>query len=100
MPDVLAGRTAVGEYRQAHKLLGAGGWYKKLPEDHTPLQNILLDKLLALGFNSEHEFFIASDDFKAKALGYINKPDFEKRLTEVSKEEVAVLYKAYREEWE
>jgi len=57
---ILAGRNAVEAYRTAHTKLYEKGWHKSIPEEHTPLLNIMLEPLRGLGFNSLQEFFDAS----------------------------------------
>lgn len=57
---ILAGRRAVDAYRTAHSKLYDKGWHKGIPEEHTPLLNIMLGAFKGLGFNSIQEFFDAS----------------------------------------
>lgn len=64
MPDkekILAGRKAVEAYRTAHTKLYNQGWHKGIPEEHTPLLNIMLGAFKGLGFNTIQEFFDASE---------------------------------------
>ena len=42
---VLKGREAVDAYRLAHTQLYSKGWYKGIPEEHTPLLNTMLADL-------------------------------------------------------
>ena len=58
---ILAGRKAVDAYRSAHTQLYSGGWHKGIPEDHTPLLNIMLGAFKGLGFDTIQDFFVASD---------------------------------------
>lgn len=57
---ILAGRKAVGAYRTAHAQLHSKPWHKGIPEEHTPLLNIMLGAFKGLGFNTIQEFFDAS----------------------------------------
>jgi len=59
---VLAGRKAVEAYRTAHTKLYSRGWHKGIPEEHTPLLNIMLGAFKGLGFSSIQEFFDASEE--------------------------------------
>lgn len=59
--QVLAGRKAVQAYRTAHIKLYEKGWHKGIPEEHTPLLNILKEQLAKHGFNSLDEFFEVSE---------------------------------------
>jgi len=67
--QVLAGRKAVDAYRIAHTQLYVGGWHKGIPEEHTPLLNILLVNLKMQGFNSLDEFFAASEELNLFEAG-------------------------------
>lgn len=58
---VLKARKAVEAYREAHHLLHLEPWHSGIPEEHTPLLNILLSDLGKQGFNSLQEFFDASE---------------------------------------
>ena len=58
---ILAGRKAVDAYRTAHTKLYEHGWHKGIPEEHTPLLNIMLGAFKGLGFNTIQEFFDASE---------------------------------------
>jgi len=58
---ILVGRNAVEAYRTAHAKLYEKGWYKGIPEEHTPLLNTMLNTFKGLGFNSLQEFFDASE---------------------------------------
>lgn len=57
---ILAGRKTVEAYRQAHRQLYLQPWHKGIPEEHTPLLNIMLGAFKGLGFNTIQEFFDAS----------------------------------------
>ena len=61
-PKILAGRRAVKAYRKAHSKLYDKGWHKGIPEEHTPLLNIMVGALNGLGFNTIQEFFDASPE--------------------------------------
>ena len=74
---ILQGRVAVDGYREAHKQLHSGGWYKGISEDHTPLLGVMLESLRRVGFNSLEEYFAAEKpytdeflrmDFEAQAI--------------------------------
>lgn len=57
---ILAGRKAVDAYRKAHHALHSKPWHRGVPEEHTPLLNIMLKAFKGLGFNTIQEFFDAS----------------------------------------
>jgi len=59
---VLAGRKAVDAYRKAHTQLHAGGWYKGISEEHTPLLNKLVATLEKLGFTLA-SFWVKSNKY-------------------------------------
>jgi len=59
--QILQGRKAVDAYRQAHIALHKKPWHKGVPEEHTPLLNIMLKAFKRLGFNTLQEFFDASE---------------------------------------
>lgn len=61
---ILAGRKAVEAYRTAHVKLCDKGWHKGIPEEHTPLLNIMLEAFKGLGFNTIQEFFDASEQLE------------------------------------
>ena len=61
---ILAGRNAVDAYRIAHTQLYKNGWYKDIPEEHTPLLNQLISGLNELGITSVKDFFDASYKLK------------------------------------
>ena len=58
---ILAGRKAVDAYRTAHAQLHSKTWHRGIPEEHTPLLNIMVKALKGLGFNTIQEFFDASE---------------------------------------
>lgn len=65
MPEkqkILAGRKAVEAYRTAHTKLYEKGQHKGIPEEHTPLLNIMLKAFKGLGFNTMQEFFDTSEE--------------------------------------
>jgi len=64
---VLKGRKAVDAYRTAHTALHAGGWYKGISEDHTPLLEKLVADLEKLGITS------AELDFEPKKTEILAK---------------------------
>lgn len=80
---ILAGRKAVEAYRRDHADLEryAGGWYKGMSEDHTPLLNTMLAEFKKQGFNSLQEFFGASELLNIQELGLEGK-----ELIEVDRE--------------
>ena len=54
---IIEGRKVVDVYRKAHQLLHSKGWYKGISEDHIPLINEMLSKLIKLNFSSLDDFF-------------------------------------------
>lgn len=58
---ILAGRKAVEAYRTAHAQMHSKPWHRGIPEEHTPLLNIMLKAFKGLGFNTIQEFFDASE---------------------------------------
>ncbi|MBA7609782.1 hypothetical protein ES703_16976 [subsurface metagenome] len=83
---ILAGRKAVDVYREAHQALHAGNWHKGIPEEHTPLLNIMLGAFKGLGFNSIQKFFDASELQNIQELGFVNREDFETRAKDADRE--------------
>jgi len=81
MEKILVGREAVDAYRDAHSKLYVAGWHKGIPEEHTPLLHIMLDKFKEQGFNSIQEFFNASNLFNIQELGLEGK-----ELTDLDRE--------------
>ena len=75
--NILAGRTAVDAYRADHAKLYDKPWHRGIPEEHTPLLNIMLGALSEQGFNTTDEFFDASDLLNIKELGFASREDFE-----------------------
>lgn len=67
---ILAGRASVDAYRVAHAQLYTGGWYKDIPEAHTPLLEKMKADHKAQGFNSLDEFFSASELQNIQELGF------------------------------
>lgn len=57
---ILAGRKAVDAYRTAHTALHSKPWHRGIPEEHTPLLNIMLKAFKEFGFNTIQELFDAS----------------------------------------
>jgi len=90
---VLSAMQAVDAYREAHRQLHAGGWYKGISEDHTPLLEKLVSDLDKLGFTSTEagfepkkteilaRFWADSDLQNIKELGFADMEDFEARAT-------------------
>lgn len=88
---ILAGRKAVDAYREAHRQLYTGGWYKGISEDHTPLLEKLVADLEKIGFTSAEKefepkkteilarFWEASDLLNIQELGFKDREDFERR---------------------
>lgn len=72
---ILAGRKAVEAYRTAHTQLYKKGWHRGIPEEHTPLLNIILKAFKGLGFNAIQEFFNASDLMNIQELGFASRED-------------------------
>jgi len=87
------GREAVDAYRTAHVALHKKPWHRGVPEEHTPLLNIMLKALQELGFNNPWELFRASDELNMQELGFASREDFEARATE---EDERHLYKMHR----
>ena len=95
---VLAGRIAVDAYREAHRQLHAGGWYKSISEDHTPLLKKLVADLEKIGITSAEldfepkktevlaKMWADSDLLNLKELGFIDKTDFKNRATKLDRE--------------
>ena len=79
---ILAGRKAVNAYRKAHHALHSKPWHRDIPEEHTPLLNIMLKSLKGLGFNTIQEFFDASEELNIQELGFTSREDFWGRATE------------------
>jgi len=83
---VVKGRKAVDAYRTAHTALHNKPWHRGIPEEHTPLLNILLGGLKEQDFNSLAEFFGASEELNIKELGFTNREDFDKRAKDTDRE--------------
>jgi len=75
---ILAGRNRVDAYRTAHTKLYKHGWHKGIPEDHTPLLNIMLGAFRGLGFNTIQGFFDASELLNIRELGFTSREDFDR----------------------
>jgi hypothetical protein len=91
--NILAGRTAVDAYRDAHTQLHSKPWHKGIPREHTPLLNILLGGLKEQDFNSLQEFFDASEELNVKELGFEDKEDFEERATDEDREALEEMWR-------
>jgi len=83
---ILKGRKAVDAYRTAHAKLYEKGWHRGIPEEHTPLLNIMLKVFKAQGFDTIQEFFDASEELNIKELGFTNREDFDKRAKDTDRE--------------
>ena len=95
MPDkqkVLAGRKAVDAYRTAHIKLYERGWHKDIPEEHTPLLNIMLGAFKGQGFNSIQEFFDASELLNIQELGFADREDFKARATDADRQNLEEMW--------
>jgi hypothetical protein len=89
MPDlsndkILDGRAAVDAYRLAHNALHSQPWRRTVPEEHTPLLNIMLKKLRALGFNTIQEFFDDNKIVNVQELGFDSVEYFDIKVKEDS----------------
>jgi len=91
--NILAGRTAVDAYRTAHTQMHSKPWHKGIPQEHTPLLNILLDGLKEQDFNSLDEFFDASEELNVKELGFTDRRDFERRATDEDREALEEMWR-------
>lgn len=58
---ILAGRKLVEAYRTAHAKLYERGYRKGIPEEHTPLLNVMKKGLTGLGFEDLNDFFTQSE---------------------------------------
>jgi len=108
---ILAGRQAVGAYRQAHAKLYVGGWHKDIPEEHTPLLEKLVADLEKQGYTSAHidfkaksaevlmKFWVDSDLINLQELGYKDRADFKAKIGELPDEEKGVALEALRVKW-
>ncbi|GAI60976.1 unnamed protein product [marine sediment metagenome] len=81
---ILAGREAVEAYRTAHTALHREPWRKTIPEEHTPLLNIMLKAFKGLGFNTIQEFFAASELFNIQEIEL--DAVFQAKLAEANKD--------------
>lgn len=89
---ILAGRKAVKAYRTAHTALHREPWRKTIPEEHTPLLNIMLGAFKGLGFNSLQEFFDASNSLNIQELGFASREDFLSRAKDADREGLRVKW--------
>ena len=83
---ILDSRKAADAYRTAHTKLYSKGWHKGIPEEHTPLLNTMKAGLKKKGFNSLDEFFSASELDNIQELGFVDRTDFEAKITELNKD--------------
>ena len=64
---ILAGRATVDAYRQAHIQLHSKPWHRGIPEEHTPLLEVLVNALEGLGFTyTETDFEPKKTEILAK----------------------------------
>lgn len=100
---VLAGRKAVDAYRTAHTALYATNPHRRsIPEEHTPLLNIMLGAFKGLGFNTIQEFFDASELLNIQELGFKDRAEFESELAKPNIEntlEAKALREALDRKW-
>ena len=72
--NIAAGRKAVDDYRTAHAALYTAGSHRKsIPEEHTPLLNVMMDGLKKQGFNSLDEFFTGNNQLNLEETGLAGK---------------------------
>lgn len=83
---VLKSRKVVDEYREAHRQLHSKPWHRDIPEEHTPLLDVMLAKFKEQGFNSLREFFDTSELLNLQELGFASREDFEAKATETEKQ--------------
>lgn len=95
---ILVGRKAVDAYRTAHTALYSKPWHRSIPEEHTSLLKILVQKLERQGFTSAGtdfeprkteilaKFWEASDLLNLQELGFVDREDFEKRAKDSDRE--------------
>jgi len=86
---ILAAKTAIEAYLQAHDALHAGVWSKDTPDDHTPLVNKLTTDLQAQGFGSVQEFMaaekeLAVEEFSKELLTFTKAGDTPPRFVDLS----------------
>ena len=89
---ILAGREAVDAYREAHHQLHSKHRHKGIPEEHTPLLNIMLRAFKGLGFNAIQEFFEANELLNIQELGFADKEDFEARAIDADREALSWMW--------
>ncbi len=93
--EILAGRKAVDAYRRDHADLEryAGGWYKGMSDDHTPLLDIMKAGLRKQGFESIQEFFNANREYCARVVDpakvWVNREDLS-LLTTIDREGIKI----------
>ena len=80
--QVLKGRDVVDAYRTAHEELYWGNPHAGIPEEHTPLLELMLNELSKLGFNAMQDFFDASEELNIQELGFKDRQDFDSKATE------------------
>ena len=90
---VLAGRKAVDAYREAHRALHSKPWHRGMPEEHTPLLNIMVKAFKGLSFNTIQEFFDASELLNLEELGFASREDFEAKAAESDGEALEAMWK-------
>jgi hypothetical protein len=83
---ILPGRKAVDAYRTAHLALHSKLWHRGIPEEHTPLLNIMVKAFKGLGFKTIQEFFNASVLLNLQELGFADMEDFVNRATDADRE--------------
>ena len=88
-----AGRDVVDDYRANHAKLYDKPWHRGIPEDHTPLLEIMLAGLKKQGFNSIQEFFDASEELNVQELGFASGEDFDARATMADYEALELKWK-------
>ncbi len=76
---ILAGRKAVDAYRKAHRQLHSKPWHRGIPEEHTPLLNIMVKAFKGLSFNTIQEFFDASRECCLIGTGIFDHPIYRGR---------------------
>jgi len=90
---VIEGRKAVDKYRQAHQKIYEQPWRKTLPEEHTPLLNLMVKRLAQFGYKTIQEFFDASEELNIAELGFANKQDFESKARPEDRQALARKWK-------
>lgn len=72
---ILAGRKAVDEYREAHRILHSKPWHKGISEEHNPLLEKQMAEFKKQGFNTIQGFFDASELLNIQELGFASRED-------------------------